>query len=398
MKTPRLCEICGSSDKHLLFERRFLSMKEAIVDGYDVVACERCGFCFADNLPTQQEFDAYYAAQSKYEDESRPVTLSDWDLRSRPFSVGIISSWLPDKSARILDIGCAAGALLGELKRQGYANVKGLDPSPTCCRAAKKLFDIDVAPGTISHVPTDLGTFDLVIFGSVLEHILDLKGAVRAVRKLLNPGGCAYIEIPDMSRCALMNDAPFQEFSVEHINFFSPISVENLWRAQGFETVGIRQTEIDQIPGLTLYEVKAMFRMTGAPAIAGGAADFKMDTQARPEIERYVQKSQQKLERIERVIDALADSRKPIIVWGVGTHTQGLLAKSRLKDVNIKAFVDSNTRYTGQQLNGIPILPVADLARHGEPILISSQQFQNEIVAKIRSDLKLPNELITLYA
>ena len=393
MKTPRLCAICGSSDKRLLYERRFLSMKEALVDGYDVVACDRCGFCFADNLPTQSEFDAYYAEQSKYEDESRPVTLSDWDLRSRPFSVSIIANWLPDKRAKILDIGCAAGALLGELKRQGYANVKGLDPSPSCCRAAKKLFDIDVSPGTISRIPPDIGTFDLVIFGSVLEHILDLKGALQAVKKLLNPGGCAYIEIPDMSRCALMNDAPFQEFSVEHINFFSPISVENLWLAQGFETVGIRQTEIDQIPGLTLYEVKAMFRKTPAP----DTSSFKLDTQARPEIERYIQKSQHKLERIETVIGALADSRKPIIVWGVGTHTQGLLAKSRLKDVNITAFVDSNTRYTGQQLNGIPILPVADLARRSEPILISSQQFQNEIVAKIRSDLKLPNELITLY-
>jgi SAM-dependent methyltransferase len=370
-----------------------MGLSNALIDGYDVVACNHCGFCFADNLPPQGRFDAYYEQQSKYEDESRPVSLSEWDLRSRPFSVSIISPWLPNKNAKILDIGCAAGALLGELKRQGYTNVQGLDPSPTCGRAAKTLFGIEVKTGTISKIPPDIGTYDLVIFGSVLEHILDLQVTIQVVQKLLSPGGCVYIEVPDMARCSLMNDAPYQEFSVEHINFFSPISLENLWTKQGFETVGVKQTEIDQIPGLTLYEIKAMFRKTdGAPK-----KELKLDTLTKPELERYICKSQGKLDGIETVINELADSQKPIIVWGVGTHTQGLIATTRLKEANIKAFVDSNTRYVGQSINDIPVLPTDALKRLPMDILISSQQFQTEISDQIRNGLGLPNNIITLY-
>lgn len=369
-----------------------MGMPNALIEGYDVVACNHCGFCFAEDLPSQGSFDAYYELQSKYEDESRPVTLTEFDLRSRPFSVSVISTWLLDKSARILDVGCAAGALLGELKKQGYTNVQGLDPSPACGRTAKALFGIEVRAGTISNIPPDIGTYDLVIFGSVLEHILDLQGAIQAVQKLLNPGGCVYIEVPDMARCSLMNDAPYQEFSVEHINFFSPISLENLWTQQGFETVGIRQTEIDQIPGLTLYEIKAMFRRTEGVA----KKEIKLETLTKPELERYIALSRDKMNGIEVVINELVASQKPVIVWGVGTYTQSLLATTKLKTANIIAFVDSNARYVGQYLNGIPILDVMVLKDHAEPVLVSSQQFQSEILAKIKS-LGLPNETITLH-
>jgi SAM-dependent methyltransferase len=370
-----------------------MGMPNALIDGYDVVACNRCGFCFADNLPSQDRFDAYYEQQSKYEDDTRPLTLSEWDLRSRPFSVSIISNWLPNSGAKILDVGCAAGALLGELKLQGYSNVQGLDPSPTCGRAAKSLFGIEVKTGTISKIPPDIGTFDLVIFGSVLEHILDLQGTIKAVQKLLNPGGCVYIEVPDMARCSLMNDAPYQEFSVEHINFFSPISLENLWARQGFETVGVKQTEIDQIPRLTLYEIKAMFRKTDRVT----HNELKLDSVTRPELELYIRKSHGKLVHNEQTINALADSKEPILVWGVGTLTQSLLASTRLKEVNITAFVDSNTRYTGRFLNGIPIRPVQDVAFYEERILVASHQFQDEIVDLIKNQLKLRNAIITLF-
>ena len=370
-----------------------MGMPNALIDGYDVVACNRCGFCFADDLPSQDRFDAYYEHQSKYEDETRPVTLSEWDLRSRPFSVSIISNWLPDKNAKILDIGCASGALLGELKLQGYTKVQGLDPSPACGRAAKSLFGIDVKTGTISQIPPDIGTFDLVIFGSVLEHILDIQGTIKAVQKLLNPGGCVYIEVPDMARCSLMNDAPYQEFSIEHINFFSPISLENLWTKQGFETVGVKQTEIDQIYGLTLYEIKAMFRKTDGVT----HKELKLDSLTKPELELYIRKSHGKLVRNEQTINALADSKEPMLVWGVGTLTQSLLASTRLKEVNITAFVDSNTRYAGRFLNGIPIRHVQDVAFYKERILVASHQFQDEIVDLIKNRLKLRNDIITLY-
>lgn len=111
----------------------------------------------------------------------------------------------------------------------------------------------------------------------------------------------------------------------------------------------------------------------------------------------YIRQSQQVDDSIRRAIDELADRSVPLVVWGVGTHTTRLFATSRLKQANIFAFVDSNVRYQGKQLDGIPIISPNDLKGRAESILISSRVFQKEIKDVIRIELKLNNEIITLY-
>jgi SAM-dependent methyltransferase len=391
--TTRPCPICDEKTHEQLYRRRFTKLSGALLDGYDVVWCPTCGFCFADGLPSQSDLDTYYEGQSKYEHDSRSGAPSEYDTRRLPFAVSIISAWLPDRDARILDIGCANGALLAELRKNGFKDVMGIDPSSACARTAKDLYGINVEVAPISRIPANIGLFDLVIFGSVMEHILDLNGTIQRIKRLLKPNGHVYVEVPDMTRGSSVNDAPFQEFSVEHINFFGPMSLENLWHKHGFVTTGIRQTEIEQVAGLTIFEIKAMFAIEEGQRTAA----MSFDTQTKPEIERYISLANSKLKKIEEIINELADSQRPIVVWGVGTHTQGLLASTRLREANIKAFVDSNARYAGQSLIGVPIRPIDDLKTIELPILISSQQFQEEIASTVRDKLHLPNPLITLY-
>jgi SAM-dependent methyltransferase len=282
--------------------------------------------------------------------------------------------------------------LLAELRKIGYENVTGIDPSPACARAALELYGIRVLTAPISSLPRDVA-FDLVILSSVLEHIVDLRGAIRNIVQVLRPGGAIYLEVPDMTRCSLINDAPFMEFSVEHINYFGPISLTNLWRAHKFDVLQLRQTAIEQVPGLVIRDIKALVRRPDYER----PTTLTFDDKTRAELNTYIERARRKLDKIEQTINALADSHEPVIVWGVGTHTQGLLATTRLKEANIVAFVDSNTRYTGQDINGVPVLPVSKLHDLPHDILVSSQQFQTEIVDQIRSSLCLPNKTITLY-
>jgi SAM-dependent methyltransferase len=393
MLSSRLCPVCESSHKETLYRRCFSKLSNGLLEGYDVVSCLQCGFCFADQLPCQAEFDTYYLRQSKYERECRGGRQSEFDSRHRPLTAAAISEWVPDRTARIVDIGCANGDLLAELKKHGYENITGIDPSPACARAADELYKIKVITAPVSKIPRQIAPFDLVILSSVLEHILDLRGATADIRQLLRPGGAVYLEVPDMTRCSLINDAPFMEFSVEHINYFGPISLCNLWRAHHFNLSGMRQTAIEQVPGLVIRDIKALFRcVDDDPSLK---LDF--DTVTRPELLKYIDIANAKLNRIERTINALADSQQPLIVWGVGTHTQGLLATTKLREANIAGFVDSNARYVGQRINGVPVLPASALNDLPHDILVSSQQFQTEIVDQIRNQLRLPNKTITLY-
>ena len=52
------------------------------MSGYDVVVCEQCGFGFADDIPPQSTFDAYYQDLSKYV-EATPVGNTPTPLEQR---------------------------------------------------------------------------------------------------------------------------------------------------------------------------------------------------------------------------------------------------------------------------------------------------------------------------
>ena len=129
--------------------------------------------------------------------------------------------------------------------------------------------------------------------------------------------------------------------------------------------------------------------------VPANTALFDADTG--PGLERYVAQCAIADERLRVRINALADSKRPILVWGVGTHTTRLMATSRLPEANIVAFIESNVRYHGKTLHDHPILAPEALCRYAEPVLISSRVFQHEIAEQIRRDLGCANELILLY-
>src|SRR4051794_37691531 len=102
----RPCPICGAEGATVLYRQRFQSISDAgILDGYDVVACRRCGFGYADQIPDQAAFDAYYRDLSKYEYHDRNGNESSYDKISFRQVADLIEGQIPSRQARILDIG-----------------------------------------------------------------------------------------------------------------------------------------------------------------------------------------------------------------------------------------------------------------------------------------------------
>ena len=118
------------------------------------------------------------------------------------------------------------------------------------------------------------------------------------------------------------------------------------------------------------------------------------DTISEPSLREYIRRSEA-LDREMRQSIGRGVNGEPIIVWGVGTTTQRLLATGGLDGVNISAFVDSNPKYQGQTLHGAPILSPDSLTLRTEPILICSEVFRLEIEKQIR-ELGLRNQVLTL--
>jgi SAM-dependent methyltransferase len=362
------------------------------VNGYDVVVCGTCGAGFADDIPSQEAFDAYYREMSKYEYHQRDGAESEYDQRRLAIIADLLAPFIPSPRARILDVGCATGRLLALLRERGFPDVHGLDPSPACAAAAGRLYGVPVRTTTLSRLHESGETFDVVILVGVLEHIQDLDTALREVRDVLSPEGLVYVEVPDVYTFADWPNAPFQDFSTEHINFFSPVSLANLMGRHGFTPRFSEQNAREQSYRTTMSNVSAVFQKQDTIAFA---PVFDHGTESG--LQRYIDSCRATEERLHATIADLVLSDRPVIVWGVGTHTGRLMRTSRLPDARIVAFVESNARYQGRSLHGTPIIAPSALQGRPEPILISSRVFQHEIARQIRDDLGLGNELITLY-
>ena len=388
----RPCPVCEGRSAELVFQQSFqIFERGGPIDRYDVVVCTACGTSFADGIPSQSEFDEYYRELSKYEYEYRAGKESEDDSVRLKGLAELLQTIITNKNSRILEIGCANGRLLSYLKEAGYGDVRGVDPSPGCARAARLLYDIPVETGTVFGLRKPDTGYDFVVTLGVLEHIRDLKEAVQNIRDITSKDGRVFIGVPDASKLVAAQDAPFQEFSTEHITFFSATSLQYLMEAGGFRSVSCASVSLELHRGVLTPTVCGVFEPS-----THLRREFPFDSTTKEGLIRYIDECKAIDTQLKNRIREAVNGRM-VVVWGVGTHTRRLLANDTLRPGNISAFVDANPKYQGQQLVGIPVLSPDQLLSHSEPILISSYAFQKEISDEIRDRLRLPNELILLY-
>lgn len=359
------------------------------MDGYDVVVCVRCGAAYADRIPDQQTFDAYYAGMSKYEPVNESGTVPPIFKHAADLLAPHIAA-----DTRIADIGCATGAFLGELRRRGHRNAIGFDPSSRCCAAARRLYDVEVRTATISRLWDVRDRFNLVLCTGVLEHLRDVEGSLTAMISLLEPRGRMFLAVPDASQYHHWFSAPYQHFSMEHVNFFSPASLTNLMARHHF-----RPLLIERVPhalGRNAVEpvLMAVFARQSAE---DPISPMVFDATTGQALEAYIASSRKTDEHISSIIAALVEQQTPLLVWGAGTHTLRLLETSPLARANIVAFVDRNQNYQGKTLSGRPIVAPDQLHGFDAMILISSHVAEPEIKHFIEHELAWPTKPICLY-
>lgn len=395
-RSPRPCPVCESTGpRTVLHQQRFF--EGPLGDGYDVVVCDRCGAGFADGIPTQAVLDRYYAERSKYTYSHNDGAESPYDLKRFEKIADQIESHLPNKAARILDIGCATGGLLAELKKRGYQYVVGSDPSPACAIAARKLYDLDVRTAALSEHVAWTGRFDAVLLVGVLEHLRDALPAVRAAARLLHSGGLLYCAQPDVETFAECKNAPYQQFSVEHVNFFSAASLSRMMDGAGLAVRQIWNWNVEWRAGMTDSVVSGVFaRRSLERKGASPSAVAWPSSETRIGLDRYLERCLGEDQRLRAVIQQLVSSGEQVLVWGAGTLTRRLLAMTSLRDVQIVAFVDANPHVRERLLIGRPVLAPEEIGHRNETIFVCSKPFEGEISEMIRGRLKLTNRLILL--
>jgi 2-polyprenyl-3-methyl-5-hydroxy-6-metoxy-1,4-benzoquinol methylase len=108
-----------------------------------------------------------------------------------------VQALVPRSARRVLDLGCAAGALGAGLKARQGAEVVGVEVDVGYARAAERRLD-RVVRGDAADLPGDLGRFDCVVAADVLEHLPDPWTALRRAVALLEPGGAVVVSLPNV--------------------------------------------------------------------------------------------------------------------------------------------------------------------------------------------------------
>jgi SAM-dependent methyltransferase len=243
---PRSCPICGSSDdRHLFAEQRldlaqldehaFASRKRPEHMRLRLVECPGCDLAYASPVPSPEALaGAYDAAAFDTAEEAR------YAARTYAEELRGALAGLPERRGA-LDIGTGEGAFLAELLALGFSEVGGVEPS----RAPIEAADPAVAP-LIEHGVFRAGirppaSLSLVTCLQTIEHVPDPAALVRDVVALLRPGGVFAIVCHDrrapVNRLLGMR-SPI--IDIEHMQLFSPRSVEQLLRRAGLRDVSRR--------------------------------------------------------------------------------------------------------------------------------------------------------------
>jgi len=218
----------------------------ASANGFDVIECVQCGFKHIIAIPTEEELEQVY--RDNYYTQEKPLYLEryhadlEWwnTVYNRRYEV--LEQHLLPSQRKLLDIGSGPGYFLLNGKNRGW-DVKGVEPSLQAAEYSKGL-DLDVENLFYTEQSaSNLGMFDVVNMGEVLEHIPNPFALLKLVHKQLNVGGVACLIVPnDFNPLQLvlrdhMGFSPWWVAPPHHINYFNFRSLNTLLVRCGFKVI-----------------------------------------------------------------------------------------------------------------------------------------------------------------
>lgn len=231
------CDNCGSAEHSLEFVR---------ADGMLVVECANCGLAYLNPRPRPgyiaKFYEADYFTGAAAQRGEGGLTCAVHSIARRPTAdqahlprpIEIIKARYGGFQSRdVLEVGCATGDLLLEVKNAG-ARAKGVELSDFAAQIARKR-SLDVKTGTIENIAATRDQFDVVMAFEVIEHVLSPTQFLATVARVVRPGGIFLVSTPNYA-CAKRFGSAWYGFnaSFEHLYFYSLPVLAAMTRDAGF--------------------------------------------------------------------------------------------------------------------------------------------------------------------
>lgn len=375
----KTCPLCGGAHSHSLLKRNFKDMSTIVpFSSYVVSKCDDCGMVYAGDIVEVMSLNEYYDNLSKYETDAYFLSAEAKDKNEK--TISFVKDYISEED-EILEIGCGTGNLLYQLQNHGYKKLTGIEPSEKNVDGIIDRWNIKCYVGALGDNISEIRDkkYKLVILEGVLEHILGFRGAVSQLKGYMEKDSYLFLALPDITNWGKIIDL-YQQFSVEHVNYFSLQSLNNLLGMYGFRCI---KYEVDgDGNSISIWEYDG----------ANRKATYSNDGDAA--LDMYLKKSCSLAEDIKNKLGSYKEKR--VYLWGAGTHTAMLYQLELLDGIRVQAIIDSNKNYHGKNIFGLKVIsPEEMLSMEKLPIIISSQLAQESIKKQIVGMCE--NEVVELY-
>jgi predicted TPR repeat methyltransferase len=304
----------------------------------------------------------------------------------------IVSRLALDARSQVVELGSNDGYLLQYFVQKAIP-VLGVEPAANVAAAAMKkgvatttdMFSRETAQRLVAEGKTA----DLIIGNNVLAQVSDLNGFVAGMKSLLKPHGVITLEFPHLMR--LIDENQFDTIYHEHFSYFSFLTVERIFAAQG----------------LTLFDVEELWTHGGSLRIYARHDDDDRPIAARvgsmrtreiqaglETLERYSQFTERVHETKRRLLDFLITAKrdgKTIAAYGAPGKGNTLLNYCGIRSDFVDYAVDRNPYKHGRFLPGTHI-PVFHPERLKETrpdyVLILPWNLKHEIIAQLGGEIR----------
>jgi SAM-dependent methyltransferase len=261
----RSCPICQTSykksklflkekiDHKALSQFSYASRKNPEFMRHNLMQCPNCDLVYVSNPPKKSDLaNAYHISDFDSSEEANDAAKSYLE------SITEILAQLPSKESA-LEIGSGTGIFLEHLKKRGFSNLVGIEPSSAAINAAPKHRKKWLRKGIFVAKDFKPNTFDLICCFMTMEHVHDPLITALDARKLLKPGGLFVTVTHDYRNILnkiLGENSPI--IDIEHMQIFSDKSIKKTFEIAGYKKIMTKTLS-------NTYSLAYWFKLTPIP-------------------------------------------------------------------------------------------------------------------------------------